>query len=211
MKDVITLSGLSDKLRNSTRPEEFISNSIDSFKRNESLFKQFLYWYIYNKIEILLIDEEDVKEVHQTDSINDLLPKNTRKAILKNFEMESDLILPRPVMSTFSFILLSLLVLIPVILVIYFAFLYPETLPFIFELFVFSGGVILIFTFVILIHFLKPELLASSDLPRIKNYDDFVKEALKINEHLFRINEYQRTVVELGNLYLINKGNMSVN
>lgn len=211
MKDVITLSGLQKTFQSSPNLEDFVNSSVCKFVNNEVVFRQFLYWHIYNKVEILICENDEIQRVEQSDLLEDLLPRSIRKSELREFQRKSDLIYPRPVMGTLSFALLIALLLIPILLLVYVVFIYPEALPVIFELMVFGGGLLLVFSLVILVHFIKPSLLASNDLPGIKNYDDLINKILNINEHFFRINDYQRTREELAILYMANDKKRSNN
>ncbi|MGF1638725.1 MAG: hypothetical protein ACFCUU_16745 [Cyclobacteriaceae bacterium] len=188
-------------LKNSVSLKDFTDRIIDHFKKDSFVFNEYLFKLFYDNLQEIFEKEYGLAQIKPTDQIESLLPHGSRKKDLKKLEILSGLFMPKPVMSIVNFSLLIFLILVPILSIFLTAFYNPALFIALFEI-ILGGGFIIIFGLVILVHFLKPSLLASNDLPRVTFFSDFVNEVVRLNEHFYRINNFQLIIDELAIEYL---------
>ncbi|MFW5701291.1 MAG: hypothetical protein ACOCWM_06330, partial [Cyclobacteriaceae bacterium] len=185
----IDLKGIASE---SIDSDDFVNKVISVFIRNENKFDFFLFQHFKNRIKNGLAELDANLIFNDNFHIDKVIPKENRKNFLRKLEEKTDLVMPRPVMSSLTFIIAFSLVLIPFIVIVYFSLKSVEF--FIVTLIILtSGGLFLLFILLIITHFLCPNLLSSNDLPSVKTFSDFINEIVKINKHFYRINDFRLT------------------
>lgn len=183
---------LKDIALESIDSDDFAKRVISVFKKNENKLEFFLFEHFDTKVRNALSEIYDDVDFKNNSHIQKIIPKRNRKVFLRNLEGKTNIVMPRPVMSWFTFIFSISLVLIPVIIILYFSLLSKEFF-FVSLVILTSGGVFILFILLLIVHFLNPSLLSSNDLPRVKTYLDFITELVKINKHIYKINDFRLT------------------
>lgn len=187
--------------KNVKSKEEFVEAVIHLFVQMPNLFNSFLFrifdWRIktVSKASFSTLDSDNVG------SFKDIVNSGQLNTWLRNLQAETGLVFPRPVLSTASYFVQLLLVLVPLVLsIIALVFNFGLLLP-IYGLF--KVGVLLLIIVVpyLVASFMFPNFFRPNKLPKIVSYRDLVDQVVWLNRYDFIEDDYKMTRSELEKIF----------
>lgn len=169
---------------------------IDSLKEDDSVFKQCLYEYFFS-IVIKILRNNGVENVLEEQRLFSRLSKYQVDALNSELRSHYNFVVPIPVLSPSSFIIITILIIVPVVFIVLSTLKSLELLWLVAALFSLGFGLVIIFSLVLVVHFLKPQLLNKYEIPDVKTIRDYVFKIVELNHIYYQIDNYHRLGEEI--------------